>query len=828
VIDVGDRSDLFVNASDHGTLIDQLSAFEGTVIMVTRNARHGAAFARPHEICEVNELEIEACVSLLCENLESFTHDTSTEKEFQEVVKSLYCFPRAIIQVAKLLNSTEMSIAQFLEMFSSGEAFKLRLLGRIEPWSQPDHDLSVIGRGVFDLRSFRRGYGDQSRLLYQLYYLGGTSVPCKLVSIDDPLNKLLLMLVIKAHFMISEDASNQTFTIHPMVYLAMRKALGSERSLSDEHDMLEERKWYDDAVLAFSKHYPDASVENRGWWKECFTHLITGYKLHTDAVRIAIAKIYHSEFLFFKRKGSLAEALKMASLAKSVLPDPVPSECLVIIQDQVTLLDFLARYREVHEMLRGLSMEVGHPGALWKKRMLAKLDVADCANRYESAIDMFRQVRMAGEASSANKLDLANATDDLAVALMHKGKYKEAASECKKALSERTSRLGNSHTDTLSSCHNMAEILMKDGKFEDAMRYVGEAIHGRENVLGLDHPETLHSSVLRARIQVSKAKTTAQFDEAEAVLIHAMDKLSVKLSPEHPIVMTCKSEIARIMFARGKYETAEQMNQAVLTAREQGPWLEPTTHPDTMTSRNQLAEVIQLKDGSKAADNLSERCLTERTVVLTNGTLSGDDFHPDQLASLHARAVVLSGLGQHLAALQKIDLALLGRKAVLGDHHPDYFVSMTWKGEIMRSQLHRYQSERTQTLDTIENLHKQAYEGLSWILGSEHHRALQAATHMALAKRERGGPASSEAEGLFRQIHCAYQHNMGDFHPETCKAKGRLAEAMRAASPRHHLEAKKLWRDSCGGLTRIYGFDAHVTANAYKGYEKFMKTYPDP
>lgn len=849
VIDCGDRSDLFEPSPERGSYVDRLRSFEGTVILISRNGRHGSLIARPHEFCEVKELELDACVSLMCDNLEPYAHDASTEREIQEVVKSLNCVPRAITQITKVINSTEMTVAQFHEMYSSGEAFQLRLLGRIDHYSKPDHDSSIIGRGVFDLRGFRKFASEPSRLLYQIYYLGGKSVPIALVSTDDPLNKILLMLIVKAHFMLNEDTVNQTFSIHPMVYLAMRKALSSERPLADESDIAEERRWYDEAVLAFAKHYPDANCENRAWWKECFAHLITGYNLHNDTLRIAIATIYHRESAFFKRKGIFLEALKMASLAKSALPDPVPSECLAIVQDQVTLLDFLAKYREVHEMLRGLTMEIGHPGNLWKKSMMAKLEVADCANRYDSAIDIFRQVRTAGEASNVDKLDLANATDDLSMALMQKGKYKEAVAECRKALAERSSRLGSSHTDTLSSCHNISEILYKDGKFEEAQRYAQEALRGRETVLGSEHPETLYSKVLRSRIQISKATTTGEFDEAESVLVYCMDRLSTKLSPSHPVVMNCKSEIARIMFARGKYDTAEQMNQSVLALREAGPWLEPATHPDTMTSRNQLAEVIRLKDGSKAADNLSERCLTERTVVLTNGSLTGDDFHPDQLASLHNRAVILSGLGQHLAALQKIDLALLGRKAILGEHHPDYFVSLTWKGEIMRAQLHRYTSERSQTLDTIESLHKVAYEGLSWLLGSEHALSLQCATHMALAKRERGNPASSEAEGLFRQIHCAWQHNMGDWHPETLKAKGRLAEAMRACvgGERHHIEAKKLWRDSCGGLTRIYGewkivglevgceytnetigFDAHVTGNAYKGYEKFLRTYPDP
>lgn len=828
VVDVGDRSGLFESSSDRGSLIYHLQNFQGTVILISRNGRDCNLIARPHEVCEIRALELDACVKVMWDHLGVYARDASTEREMQQVIKSLGLHPRAIVQVTKVINSTQMTVAQFYEMYSTSESFQLRLFSNIDPYSMPDHDTSVIGRGIFDLRTFRKSNTDQSRLLYQTYYLGGKTVPSSLVTTSDPLDKILLMLIIKAHFMIDEDVVNDTLSVHPMVYLAMRKALASERSLSEEAAMLEERKWKDEVVVKFSKHYPDAHINNRKWWNDSFAHLINGYSLHSDTVKIAIATIYQRESAFFRREGTFVEALRMATLARTSLPDPVPSEGLIIMQDQITLLDFLAKYREVHELLRGLTMEAGHPGNLWKKSMLAKLEVADCANRYDSAIEIFRQVRTAGEAANVDKLDLANATDDLSMALMQKGKYREAATECKKALAERSLRLGHTHTDTLSSSHNLAEILYKDGKYEEATRYIHDAIRGREAALGAEHPETVHSKVIQARIQISRATTTSEFDEAESILDHATEVLATKLSPSHPIVMTCKSEIAQIMFARGEYETAEAMNQSILAMRSAGPWLDSATHPDTMTSRNQLVEVIRLKDGCKAADNLSERCLTERTVVLTNGSLTGEDFHPDQLSSLHNRAVILSGLGQHLAALQKIDLALLGRKAILGERHPDYFNSMTWKGEIMRAQLHRYQSERTQTLDTIENLHKQAYEGLSWIFGSEHQSSLQCATHMALAKRERGGPSSSEAEGIFRQIHCAYQHNMGDFHPETLKSKGRLAEAMRAASPRHHVEAKKLWRDSCGGLTRIYGFDAHVTANAYKGYEKFLRTYPDP
>lgn len=318
------------------------------------------------------------------------------------------------------------------------------------------------------------------------------------------------------------------------------------------------------------------------------------------------------------------------------------------------------------------------------------------------------------------------------------------------------------------------------------------------------------------------------YDEAETLLLGCTDRLGAILSNSHPLAISCRSELALIFLARGNYEIAEQMNESALIAREHGPWLEASTHPDTLISKHQLAEVVRLKEGCKAADILSERVFTDRTAILTSGTLTGHDFHPDQLTSLHHRAIVLSGLKQHLPALQKIDLALTARKSLLGDDHPDVYLSMTWKGEIMRAQLPRYQSERAQTLDTIESLHKHALEGLSWIFGPEHQSTLQCATNLALLKNERGGSSKSEAEDLYRQIYKSYQRTLGDLHPETLKSKGRYAEAMRASSVGNHSEAKKLWRESCAGFAKVYGPDAWLTVKAYKEYEKFLRTYPDP
>ncbi|EKD19935.1 uncharacterized protein L3040_002384 [Drepanopeziza brunnea f. sp. 'multigermtubi'] len=825
VVDTADRFELLQDDLPNGRLMDALQQFKGTIILLTRSIQNAGELTGSHGLCEVGELDADASLVLFRNHL-SPEASSATEIQIQEIVGVMAYLPRALVQVAEVVNRTGMTVSQFLDLYKRADQFKLRLLGTLDPVSAPDHGLSVFGRGVFDVRKYRKRYPKFSRFLYQLYYLGGVSVPWKVFSADDPIDMVIILVLVRGNFIIVEDVSQQTYTIHPLVCLAIRNYLASIDGGRSEDDIAEERNWYDEIILSFSKVYPDATQDTRAWWKQCFAHLIRGYKLHNNALKIAVATIYHRESTFFKRKGMYFEALKMTELARSALPEPIPPEQLAIIQENVSLLHSLAKYREMHEVLQKTSPD-SDPGKLWKKRMQAKLEMADCANQYDSAIEMFRQVLLTVQASDESETSVSVSMDDLGVVLMHKGRYRDAIAQCQKALTERKESLGSSYPDTLSSCHNLAEALKRNGKYDEALRYIQGAVAGRETILGADHPETVHSRAVKASILRCKAISISDFEEAESLLLECIDRLGTVLSKSHPIVTSCRSELALIFLGRGNYDVAEQINQTVLTTREHGPWLEASTHPDTLSSQHQLVEVLRLKEGCKAADLLSERVLNDRTAFLTSGTLSGNDFHPDQLAALHDRAIILSGLKQHPTALEKIDLALAGRKTLLGDEHPDTLMSLTWKGEIMRAQLPRYQSERGQILDSIESMHRQAHEGLSWIFGPEHQKTLQCLTNLALLKNERGGPFARESEDLYRQICKSYQRTLGDLHPETLKSKGRYAEAMRASSLGNHSPAKQLWRESCSGFAKMYGPDAWVTAQAYKEYEKFLRTYPD-
>ena len=86
-------------------------------------------------------------------------------------------------------------------------------------------------------------------------------------------------------------------------------------------------------------------------------------------------------------------------------------------------------------------------------------------------------------------------------------------------------------------------------------------------------------------------------------------------------------------------------------------------HPDTLTSRNNLAAAYQSAGDLNRAIPLHEQTLTDRTRVL------GED-HPDTLASRNNLAAAYRAARRLLEAIAMFQRALQGMVRVLGDNHP--------------------------------------------------------------------------------------------------------------------------------------------------------------
>jgi hypothetical protein len=87
---------------------------------------------------------------------------------------------------------------------------------------------------------------------------------------------------------------------------------------------------------------------------------------------------------------------------------------------------------------------------------------------------------------------------------------------------------------------------------------------------------------------------------AEEMNRRALDGREKALGKEHPDTLTSVNSLALVLERQGKYEAAEEMNRQALHGREKALGKE---HPDTLTSVNDLARVLQCQGKYEAAED---------------------------------------------------------------------------------------------------------------------------------------------------------------------------------------------------------------------------------
>jgi hypothetical protein len=151
-------------------MVKRLEKFEGTVVVLARSIQDGSLLAGPRDICEVHGLEVDSSIALLREYLGPISLGKATEDQLIQVVRSMACSPRGIIQLSNFLNNSGMQVYELLDLYQKSEEINLRLFRRQESRLRFDEETSIICKGLFDLSTFRQAYPDAMRLLLQLYF----------------------------------------------------------------------------------------------------------------------------------------------------------------------------------------------------------------------------------------------------------------------------------------------------------------------------------------------------------------------------------------------------------------------------------------------------------------------------------------------------------------------------------------------------------------------------------------------------------------------------------------------------------------------------------
>ena len=279
-----------------------------------------------------------------------------------------------------------------------------------------------------------------------------------------------------------------------------------------------------------------------------------------------------------------------------------------------------------------------------------------------------------------------------------------------------------------------------------------------------------HSQVLFESPQTSEALFQA-FSHAsdlglpyEALTLGvAVDALEGRLGPDHPDTLTSRNDLAYAYCAAGRLEEAITLFEQALTdsIRVLGE-----DHPDTLTSRNNLAYAYRAAGRLEEAITLFEQVLPDRIRVL------GED-HPDTLTSRNNLAGAYESTGRLTEAITLFEQVLTDRIRVLGEEHPDTLAS--------RNNL-AYAYCVVDRLEEAITLFEQVLTDRIRVQGEEHPDTLASRNNLAGAYHAAG--RLEEAITLFEQVTKDCARILGEDHPLTKTVRENLGEARRELAQR--------------------------------------------
>jgi tetratricopeptide (TPR) repeat protein len=204
----------------------------------------------------------------------------------------------------------------------------------------------------------------------------------------------------------------------------------------------------------------------------------------------------------------------------------------------------------------------------------------------------------------------------------------------------------------------------------------------------------------------------------------------------------------------GDYAQARPLYERVLRIREnrRGP-----EHPDTATSLNNLAGLLQDQADLEGAQPLFERALKIREKVL-------DLHHPDTATSLNNLAVIRRAQGDVEGARPLFERALEIRETVLGPEHPDTATSLNNLADLLQGQA---------DLASARPLFERALKIREKVLGPHHLDT--AASLNNLARLLQAQRKFGRALRLYRDALKIFEKVLGPDHPDTAASLNNLA-----------------------------------------------------
>ncbi|WP_236671412.1 tetratricopeptide repeat protein, partial [Streptomyces sp. 7-21] len=252
---------------------------------------------------------------------------------------------------------------------------------------------------------------------------------------------------------------------------------------------------------------------------------------------------------------------------------------------------------------------------------------------------------------------------------------------------------------------------------------------------------------------------TAQWERLLPHVIAVADSTPPR-SPASTATAGAYHAAAQYLYRQGRDAHTIPLRTAALTQCEQ---VLGTTHPHTLTSRNNLAGAYESAGDLKRAIPLYETTLTQREQIL--GTT-----HPDTLAIRNNLAYAYQAAGDLKRAIPLYETTLTQREQVLGTTHPDTLTS--------RNNL-AYAYQAAGDLKRAIPLYETTLTQCEQVLGTTHPDTLTSRNNLAYAYESAGD--LKRAIPLYETTLTQREQVLGTTHPDTLTSRNNLAYAYESA-----------------------------------------------
>ncbi|WP_328769426.1 FxSxx-COOH system tetratricopeptide repeat protein [Streptomyces sp. NBC_00286] len=300
------------------------------------------------------------------------------------------------------------------------------------------------------------------------------------------------------------------------------------------------------------------------------------------------------------------------------------------------------------------------------------------------------------------------------------------------------------------SVHRLVQALARTPQDDDPHRQDSDITHARQE-----------ATSRLAKAFPTDVESPEHWPQCQAVLPHA-DALARHSNPEHDTLNLSYllDRVARFRQDQGAIEAAITyfLRAHAIDQRALGE-----DHPDTLTSRNNLAGAYESAGDLTRAIPLYEQTLTDSIRVL------GED-HPDTLTSRNNLAGAYESAGDLTRAIPLYEQTLTDSIRVLGEDHPNTLRS--------RNNL-AYAYRSAGDLERAIPLYEQTLTDSIRVLGKDHPNTLRSQNNLAYAYRSAGD--LERAIPLYEQTLTDSIQVLGEDHPNTLTSRNNLAGAYESA-----------------------------------------------